>query len=362
MESKDHAFLDVSDSPIALINDELIVTYANRSFLQLAGASMQGGDAREAGEFFESIEPLMASIKFCKAVSGGIPCRLVFKSSGEYHRCNVKLVRGTNESLFMLEGMHRETDRFVSLNMQLMNLDHAMAKQAVILRRYKATNQGVENFMQSLIHDIRSPLSSIMMALEMVSERVAVDSDQESSNVLDAANRSVTRLMDFVDSLYENMVGLEGDLKLEDLDLAELLGDLKLDLAAQIKTTGASIDQDLEQRIVHADRALFRQLIQNLLQNALKFRDGARPLVVQIRSRSTPDSGILIDIQDNGIGFDQSIADGLFEKFYKADGDADGLGLGLATCKRIVELHGWSISAIGRPASGATFRVEIPRR
>jgi signal transduction histidine kinase len=116
---------------------------------------------------------------------------------------------------------------------------------------------------------------------------------------------------------------------------------------------------------VKADRAQMIQLFQNLIGNALKFHSNDKPPDVRIYTRETVtgSKGYEICVEDSGIGFDQRYVDKIFLPFQTLHGrssEYDGVGIGLAICKKIVERHGGRISARSQLGKGSTFIVTLP--
>ena len=113
---------------------------------------------------------------------------------------------------------------------------------------------------------------------------------------------------------------------------------------------------------VVADPAQMRQLFQNLLSNALKFRRADVPLEVVVTAASPPCEWHEIAVRDNGIGLEQRHGEQIFEPFARLHGRSDyaGTGIGLAICRRIVERHGGGISVRSSTGAGATFTVTLP--
>jgi light-regulated signal transduction histidine kinase (bacteriophytochrome) len=112
---------------------------------------------------------------------------------------------------------------------------------------------------------------------------------------------------------------------------------------------------------IEAIPSQMRQLFQNLIGNALKFRGDKQPLV-KIYSKPAEPGYCSISVEDNGIGFDEQFLEKMFRPFQRlhARSQYEGTGMGLAICKRIVERHRGSISARGTPGEGATFFVTLP--
>jgi len=147
------------------------------------------------------------------------------------------------------------------------------------------------------------------------------------------------------------------------VDLKQVVREVLDDLEVHIEQLQARVEVgDLP--TVEADPLQMRQLFQNLIGNALKFhREGVAPVV---RVWSEPLNGsedqYRIIVEDNGIGFDEKYADRLFQVFQRLHGrsEYEGTGIGLATCRKIVERHGGNITARSEPGQGATFMLTLP--
>ena len=113
--------------------------------------------------------------------------------------------------------------------------------------------------------------------------------------------------------------------------------------------------------IIEADETQMRQLFQNLIGNALKFRDQNKPLI-RVYGQVADHGFYEIFVKDNGIGFDPEFAERIFIPFERLHGrsEYEGTGMGLAICRKIVERHGGTIRAESEPEKGATFIVRLP--
>jgi light-regulated signal transduction histidine kinase (bacteriophytochrome) len=117
--------------------------------------------------------------------------------------------------------------------------------------------------------------------------------------------------------------------------------------------------------VIEADPHQMRQLFQNLIENALKYRRSGVPPVVRIVGRRESTGGterLVVDISDNGIGFDPRHKDRIFLLFERlhAHQQYEGTGLGLAICRKIVERHRGCLTATGTPDAGSVFHLELP--
>jgi light-regulated signal transduction histidine kinase (bacteriophytochrome) len=148
---------------------------------------------------------------------------------------------------------------------------------------------------------------------------------------------------------------------LKAVDLSDLIGEVLSDLEVRIVKTGGEV-QVGQLPVISADPIQMRQLFQNLIGNALKFHKPGEKPMVQIRSMSNAGSGCQIIVEDNGIGFDEQYLGRIFAPFQRLRGrsEYEGTGMGLAICKKIVERHGWSITAKSTSGEGSTFIVTLP--
>jgi signal transduction histidine kinase len=114
---------------------------------------------------------------------------------------------------------------------------------------------------------------------------------------------------------------------------------------------------------VQGSPAMLQLVFENLIDNALRYRAPPRKLVLAIEA--DPESRHVVTVADNGRGFDEALAARLFEPAARgsdaaADSPGEGVGMGLAICRRIMQAHGGVITAEGRPDKGATFRLQFP--
>lgn len=152
------------------------------------------------------------------------------------------------------------------------------------------------------------------------------------------------------------------------VDLKDVLGGVLSDLQIRLEETHARINVGTFPPI-EADASQMRQLMQNLIGNALKFRKNDTDPVITVEARvveghdlNCEGPAVVITIADNGIGFDNQYKEQIFTIFQRlhSRNEYEGTGIGLATCRKIVERHGGTIDADGKPGEGATFIVTLP--
>lgn len=142
--------------------------------------------------------------------------------------------------------------------------------------------------------------------------------------------------------------------------MAEITRQVLDDLEAQVEDTGAVVHVGALP-IISADELQIRQLMQNLISNALKFHhEGVTP---EVKIESTVADGfVTLSVRDNGIGFDPRYSQRIFRVFERLHGRTEypGTGIGLALCRKIAERHGGQITAESEPGVGSTFIVTLP--
>jgi signal transduction histidine kinase len=147
------------------------------------------------------------------------------------------------------------------------------------------------------------------------------------------------------------------------IDLGEVVRDVLVDLDLALRDSEGAVDIGVLPKAV-GDPVQMRQLFQNLLSNALKFRRPGVPVRIVVEwLPNAADAGLhAIELRDNGIGVDARHAEQIFEPFQRlhARHEYPGNGVGLALCRRIVERHGGEISARGILGEGTTFRLTLP--
>jgi PAS domain S-box-containing protein len=243
------------------------------------------------------------------------------------------------------------------------------------LRTYAAklerSNQALQDFAHIASHDLQEPLRKIQAFADRLGTRCGEALGEQGRDFLRRMQSAAVRMQDLIKGLLQFSRVTTQAQPFELVDLGAITGEVLSDLEARIEATGGRVQISPLPRI-EADPLQMRQLIQNLVGNALKFhRPGVAPLV-EIEGRIVPNpraeegarNGRRCElvVRDNGIGFDGADADKLFTIFQRlhAASSFEGSGVGLAICRKIAERHGGSIAARSAPGEGATFTVDLP--
>lgn len=221
-------------------------------------------------------------------------------------------------------------------------------------------NAELEQFAAIASHDLREPLRKIQSFGGLLTRRFAADLPAEGTVYVERMCAAAARMETLIDGVLDLSRATRSDNRFERVSLDAVAHDVLEDLQVQIAETGARVDVGALPEI-DADELQMRQLLQNLIANALKF---SRPDVVPVVTvRGTLARGLFeLSVTDNGIGFEQRYAERIFGPFQRLHGRTEyaGTGLGLALCRRIAERHGGAIVARATPGAGASFIVTIP--
>jgi PAS domain S-box-containing protein len=224
------------------------------------------------------------------------------------------------------------------------------------------SNESLRQFASVISHDLKQPLSSLMgfFSLIKVSLERGMGSPEELSKTADYGvqiSRQMTRLID--DLLYYSKLET-GRARKEKVNLNDVLQTVVLGLKNEMEKHGAEIDVGKLPEI-QGDRSRVHQLFQNLISNSLKYRKKEVSPCIEIGlDNSRP--GHTLFVRDNGIGISAEKQENVFQMFYRAhdNKDFEGTGLGLATCKKIAQLHDGKIWLESEPGKGSTFYLYIP--
>ncbi|QXE91014.1 sensor histidine kinase KdpD [Geomonas subterranea] len=232
------------------------------------------------------------------------------------------------------------------------------AEQAQILQARESLERALLN---SISHDLRTPLVTISGALGALRDRTTVLDEPSRQDLLDAAWEEAARLNRFVANLLD-MTRLEaGALKLKRIpsDLQDLVGCALAALEPQLAKTRLEIRVEPDLPLVSIDMVLMTQVLVNLIDNALKY--APRDRIVELTAGAT-DGRVTLEIADRGPGVPPEDLARIFDKFYRVPvpEGAGGTGLGLSICKGIVEAHGGEIRADNRNGGGLKVTIELP--
>jgi signal transduction histidine kinase len=253
------------------------------------------------------------------------------------------------------------TDRG-ALEQEVARREQVEAEQRALLADLKRSNAELEQFAYVASHDLQEPLRTVTSFVQLIERRYGARLDDEGRELIAFAVDGASRMRTLIDDLLTfSRVSTRGR-PFEPVDVGRLVEQMRHDLAPAIADADAEIVVG-PLPTVPADPVQLRQLLDNLVLNALRYRDQA-PAHIRIDAEpaAPPEQGWVFAVSDNGIGIAPEYFERIFRIFQRLHTRKDypGTGIGLAVCKRIVERHGgriWVESAVG---AGATFSFFIP--
>ena len=267
-------------------------------------------------------------------------------------------------TLNLLEDMNDERNKLNETQLALMNIlddvevERIRADQARLLT--EAVNKELEAFSYSVSHDLRAPLRAISGFVEAVMEDYAPRLDNEGKRYLGLIQENAHKMGQLIDDLLAfSRLGRQEMIKSQ-MDMAALAKEVFDELAAltpqrNIKFTILPVPP------VNADKSLIRQVLVNLLANAIKFTRLTANASIEFGFLPQADNGAYY-VKDNGVGFDMQYSGKLFGVFQRlhAITEFEGTGVGLALVHRIITRHGGRVWAEGKLNEGATFYFTLP--
>lgn len=236
-----------------------------------------------------------------------------------------------------------------------LNLD--LEQRAELL---EAANKELESFSYSVSHDLRVPLRHILGFAKMLQEDAGSTLGEKPREHLNKITESATRMTSLIDDLLYFSRFSHVELTRESVNLNALVESVIGD--SETETRGRNIIwRHAPLPRAWGDRALLRQVLENLVSNALKYSRKSDPAEIEIGVQESGPQETVFFVRDNGAGFDSRYAGklfGVFQRMHKAS-EFEGTGIGLASVRRIIARHGGKTWAEGKVGKGATFYFSL---
>lgn len=352
--------------PLVVLDDGLQVQTANRAFYDWFGVSRdntQGVPLRNLGDHHWKASNLWSSLK--ATLFDGREFQTI-EFEGDFPRIGRRTVlldarriaRDGNVLVLLAFGDITERKNLERQREQLLAQEEALRKEAEAAARAK------DRFLAALSHELRTPLSPVVMAV------AAMENDPHLPAVFREGVAMIRRNVELEIRLIDDLLDLNrvtsGKMRLhvQPSHVHAALAQAMQNCASEISAKKLNVRLDLQARndLVNADPARLQQVFWNLLRNAAKFTPEAGSIF--IRTEST-EGKVRLEVRDTGVGIVPEFLPKVFDAFEQGDmkttHEFGGLGLGLAICKAIMDMHGGEIRARSDgPDTGATFTVELP--
>ncbi len=247
-----------------------------------------------------------------------------------------------------------------SFNTMAARLDSAFARQ-------RELEEARQNLIASVSHDLRTPLASLRVMVEAISDGV-INDPITIRRYVSSMEREIISLGKLIDDLFE-MARLDAGqvaLRLEPSAISTLVSETIQAMDAQAARQGVALQAQFGPFIppVMIDPARIQRVLYNLVQNAIRHTPADGSVIVEVLDRGTD---VQVNVRDNGEGIPTDDLPHVFERFYRSDkarsrdGDYSGAGLGLAIARRLVETHGGRIWVAQPPDGGSIFSFTLPK-
>ncbi|AMQ57853.1 chemotaxis protein CheB [Algoriphagus sanaruensis] len=220
-------------------------------------------------------------------------------------------------------------------------------------------NDEHKTFIYSVSHDLRGPLANLRTFISLLKEEI----EQGSNDLLELVNmtdKSVANLNTIVRELTD-VVKIESEIDVPEwVNLKELLTEIESVLKDIFVNLNSKINYDLKESRIQFSKKNLRSILFNILSNAMKYRSPERDLVVNIRTEKS-DGQIILTIQDNGLGIEESERSKIFGVFHRAHDHVEGIGVGLYLVKKIINNAGGDIEVESEVGKGSSFKIYFPK-
>ncbi len=268
----------------------------------------------------------------------------------------------------------RNLEMVTSRDQALLELEERSTIESTLRQRTEElsrSNRDLEQFASLAAHDLQEPLHSIQVFSDLLGVRHGEVLNAQGQGYLSRVTKAAGRMQQLIEGLlvYSRMDAPV--LKTDSLSLQNIVQEIISDLQGHIEELQAEVHVG-ELPVIHGDALHLRQLLQNLIGNALKFHKPGMPPVIQVTAMMIQDRrhtgpgkpGCLcqLEIQDQGIGIPAEYLDkifGMFKRLHRKD-EYEGTGIGLAVCQRIVDQCGGLLSVRSTLGEGSIFTVTLP--
>ena len=247
-------------------------------------------------------------------------------------------------------------------NKFLVGVIHDITEKKKLLDAYQKSNMMLQNYAHMVSHELKSPLRTILSFSNLLVEYKSDNLRLDQKKHLGFISESAKGMNDLVMNLLQFSVVSNQKIDIQLVDANELVEEVVNEMALEIKATNCDLKIGKLPKSIHMDRGLVKQIFQNLIVNALKFKLADRIQVISIDSYLEEDSYVF-SVKDNGIGIEKKYADRIFKMFTRLhnSNEYEGSGIGLAICSLIASYHKGKIWVESKINEGSDFKFSISR-
>lgn len=218
----------------------------------------------------------------------------------------------------------------------------------------------LESFSYTVSHDLKSPLRAVEGYTQILIEDLRTTLDEDTMKMLQNIRKISRETIEMINKLLQYSKTSRALLYKEEVNIEKKVNEVFNELALEHQERDISLIVETGMPNIFVDRVLFRQLLQNILSNAIKFTKNREKATITVGCTPTP-QGYIFHVKDNGAGFDMKYSGklfGIFQRLHTSD-EFEGSGIGLVTVKKIIEKHGGRVWIEGKPGVGAVVYFTV---
>lgn len=358
----DHLKSAIDEAAIVAITDQKgTITYVNKKFCAISKYSQEellGQNHRIINSGFHSKEFF---VNMWKTIANGHTWEGEVRNrakDGSFYWVNTTIVPFLNN-----EG---KPVQYVSVRYEITERKQAEEKLKVYAKKLEISNQELQDFASVAAHDLQEPLRKILSFADRLRSKAKDDLQPDALDYMERIQSSAQRMRILINDLLTYSRVTTKAQPFAPVDLNQVLNDVVSDLEVRLEQSGGSVEKG-QLPTIDADATQMRQLLQNLISNALKFVPPDRKPKVKVEAEILQTSALgqpacKVTVSDNGIGFEEKYLDRIFTIFQRLHGrhEYEGTGIGLAVCRKIADRHGGILTATSRPGEGSSFIIILP--
>lgn len=357
----DHLKSAIDEAAIVAITDQKgIITYVNKKFCAISKYSAEELLGQNHRIINSGFHPKEFFVDMWKTIANGQTWEGEVRNrakDGSFYWVNTTIVPFLNDQ--------GKPVQYVSVRYEITERKLAEDKLKIYAKKLEVSNQELQDFASVAAHDLQEPLRKILSFADRLQTKSKDELKPEVHDYLSRIQSSAQRMRVLINDLLTYSRVTTKAQPFVPVDLNQVLTDVVSDLEFRLEQTGGTIEKG-ELPTIEADATQMRQLLQNLIGNALKFVPPERKPLVKVESQLLKASALgeacQIKITDNGIGFEEKYLDRIFTIFQRLHGrhEYEGTGIGLAVCRKITDRHGGILTATSRLGEGSSFIIILP--
>ena len=288
------------------------------------------------------------------------------------HFNSLQILVGNNRELFIYGAI--AGFGILMMGLAIGNASHSRTKTDAQVQLLKQEKEKAENlaklkaeFLNQVSHELRTPLAVIIGYIECITDGLYGDIAPKHEEILQVVAKQSTHLKNMIDQIliYSRLEAGKQPIRVEELNLTRVLGDLRDTFEFLCRQKGLELRWEIHRESVslRSDATRLKEVISNLLQNAVKYTDKG---AITVRTEKLQGNSIMVEVEDSGMGISETHLASIFEPFMQvhktsSENSRGGIGLGLSIVKKHLEQIGGTISVKSELGKGSTFRIVLPR-